>query len=460
MAKSYTPSQRALILEDAAKDGFAARGLHQPLPCPLLLAWFRQVREFTDVRVALSVPKMLALPMVVSLCVTATYQWQYSVIGELDGDVLSMRGAVFPAGGGQPFAGREWMLDTTGAVQLDDVTWFPGGWNAAVFRADSCVLSTENAGSLGFAVRQVNGEIWATTGVPFTANGDVLQRRAPDGSWATVLSIPEAFSFWVNSERDIWVPHGQAMTHFDGQVSTTEFLPAPSGSEGHRNDGIWVSPGGEVWVAFSFFDPARDHLVSQVLRRTPNGWEIVLSVDEDGLRVFGGVGETVWVTGGGAVRRWDGSTLIPEDTGSTAQVVDGIGRDDGSTVMVGAKGAVLVRSPTGQWRTLPVKTSVTFTSVTRGTKGRLVLGTGGATAACHKADDVCPSMPPTTDAPAAAPPTLAPNCRLPGVTSPGCGCGSGASVSAAWLVIALARLKRRSRVRGLPTRPGATYWRS
>lgn len=373
--------------------------------------------------------------MTLSLCAAATYQWQYSVIGELDGDVLTMRGAVFPSGG---LIANGWMLDTTGAVQVDDVTWFAGDWNATALRADSCVLSAENAGAVGFSVRERNGEIWATSGRAFTASEDALLRRRPDGTWSTVIAIPEATTFWVNSETDIWLPHHETVTHFDGQMSTTELLPAPSDSRSHRNAGIWVTPGGQVWVTLVF--TVRDHVLSQVLRRTASGWETVLSVDDGFLRVFGGAGEAIWVLGDGAIRRWDGSTLTLEDTGSTARWADGFEREDGSTVLVGEKGAIAVRSPAGQWRAIAVKTSVSFTSVTRAATGRLILGTS---AFCDKADDVCPTIPPTTEDPAATPPTLGASCRLPGTTSPGCGCGAGPSVSATWLIVVLARLLTR-----------------
>ena len=372
--------------------------------------------------------------MLVSLCAGATWQWQYSAIGELEGDVLTMRGAVLSTAGT-----NGWMLDTTGAVQVDDVTWFSGSWNATALRAASCVVSAENAGTVGYSIQERNGEIWAMSGVPFTANGDALLRRRPDGTWATVISIPGATTFWVNSETDIWLPHGQSVTHFDGQGTTTELLPAPSGSGGHWNTGIWVSPGGVVWVTVVFNEPARDHAVSQVLKRTVSGWETVLSVDEESLRVFGGAGEAVWIIGDGAVRRWDGSTLTLEDTGSTDRWKDGLERDDESTVLVGEKGAVMVRSPEGRWRSLAVKTSVSFTSVTRAAKGRLILGTS---ASCTNADHVCPTIPPTTDDPARTPPTLGAACRLPGTISPGCSCGAGPSLAAAWLLIVLLRLLR------------------
>lgn len=169
-----------------------------------------------------------------------------------------------------------------------------------------------------------------------------------------------------------------------------------------------------------------------------------------------GAGPTLWVSENETVRRWDGAQLITEDAGSSAGLVDGIQRDDGSTVFVGHKGAVLVRSAAGQWRTLPVRTKLNFTSVTRADNGRLILGTSRY---CDQADDVCAAKPPTTDDPTATPPRLAGTCRLPGTTSPGCGCGAGASFSGAWMIIALTPLRRRRLTRRESAEPGGVEGR-
>ena len=153
-----------------------------------------------------------------------------------------------------------------------------------------------------------NGSVWATLDM--------------EADWNPLCAV------WGSGPNDVYIVGDNGwITHFDGSAWTRVQLPWNSWLRG-----VWGSSASDVWVTGD----------GEICRNQGSGWVQVQGGLNGAIYVWGsGPNNVFFVGGGGAIYHFDGSTLSPMTSNTTADLYAVWGSGPNDVYAVGAGGVIL-----------------------------------------------------------------------------------------------------------------------